>query len=412
MKLTKNACLAIVAAAATASPLSVATAETVTLFGQTYDVQIFDYSQQVTWDDPVSPGFTLGIREVEGAYYAGNNRIYLCTENMNFLLIYDNFIVEAEFTTDGSGNYTGLKYIRTIAEGFQPPGNPPGWDLDPGGLTVNPTATGIGAGGKLVVGSSQERIYSYDQDAAAVNALLEYPVGSGCLNVNNGQNCSINVNPINNDLEDLTFVPVAGGEFWTVDQSGLLKVHRFSTTGQDRGFFPVSASGGYNTTGDPKGITYLPDSPNFPASFSGKGGVVIVSYDNEGPGLHAFDTSGVSIELQPLTTDGTPTGAPLMGGSVLTQVMQIESLTADPITGRLFIVNQGDLDEDNVVFVLTPTASACYPDCDSSGSLNIDDFICFQTFFAIGDPYADCDSSGSLNIDDFICFQTFFALGC
>ncbi len=64
-------------------------------------------------------------------------------------------------------------------------------------------------------------------------------------------------------------------------------------------------------------------------------------------------------------------------------------------------------------FVTIPTdAPACYPDCDASGSLNIDDFICFQTFFAIGDPYADCDVSGSLNIDDFICFQTFYAIGC
>jgi hypothetical protein len=54
----------------------------------------------------------------------------------------------------------------------------------------------------------------------------------------------------------------------------------------------------------------------------------------------------------------------------------------------------------------------CYPDCDGSGALDIDDFICFQTFFAIGDPYADCDGSGALDIDDFICFQTFFAIGC
>jgi FG-GAP-like repeat len=54
----------------------------------------------------------------------------------------------------------------------------------------------------------------------------------------------------------------------------------------------------------------------------------------------------------------------------------------------------------------------CYPDCDASGLLGIDDFICFQTFFAIGDPYADCDQSGVLGIDDFICFQTFFAIGC
>ncbi len=63
-------------------------------------------------------------------------------------------------------------------------------------------------------------------------------------------------------------------------------------------------------------------------------------------------------------------------------------------------------------FVAAVSSKACKPDCDASGGLDIDDFICFQTRFAISDPYADCDESGSLDIDDFICFQTFFAVGC
>jgi hypothetical protein len=54
----------------------------------------------------------------------------------------------------------------------------------------------------------------------------------------------------------------------------------------------------------------------------------------------------------------------------------------------------------------------CPADCDESGELDIDDFICFQTYFALGDPLADCDGDGVLNIDDFICFQTAFAIGC
>jgi hypothetical protein len=66
---------------------------------------------------------------------------------------------------------------------------------------------------------------------------------------------------------------------------------------------------------------------------------------------------------------------------------------------------------DNLI-VGVAAGGGCYPDCDGTGTLNIDDFICFQTSFAIGDPYADCDASGTLNIDDFICFQTFFAIGC
>ncbi len=57
-------------------------------------------------------------------------------------------------------------------------------------------------------------------------------------------------------------------------------------------------------------------------------------------------------------------------------------------------------------------AEDCAADCDGSGSLNIDDFVCFQTLFALGDPAADCDASGGLNIDDFVCFQTLYAIGC
>ncbi len=56
--------------------------------------------------------------------------------------------------------------------------------------------------------------------------------------------------------------------------------------------------------------------------------------------------------------------------------------------------------------------ASCYPDCDADSVLTIDDFICFQTFFALSDPFADCDGDTVLTIDDFICFQTFFAIGC
>ena len=57
-------------------------------------------------------------------------------------------------------------------------------------------------------------------------------------------------------------------------------------------------------------------------------------------------------------------------------------------------------------------ANVCYPDCDLDNVLSINDFICFQTFFALGDMYADCDADAVLSINDFICFQTYFAVGC
>ncbi len=61
---------------------------------------------------------------------------------------------------------------------------------------------------------------------------------------------------------------------------------------------------------------------------------------------------------------------------------------------------------------LATPCQPCYADCDGNGILDVNDFICFQTFFAINDPYADCDNNLIFDINDFICFQTFFAIGC
>jgi len=60
----------------------------------------------------------------------------------------------------------------------------------------------------------------------------------------------------------------------------------------------------------------------------------------------------------------------------------------------------------------------CYANCDGSTIapvLNVNDFICFQTRYAGGDPYANCDNSTIapiLNVSDFICFASAYAAGC
>ena len=56
--------------------------------------------------------------------------------------------------------------------------------------------------------------------------------------------------------------------------------------------------------------------------------------------------------------------------------------------------------------------SGCPVDCDASGSLDIFDFLCFQTLFAAGDLSADFDGDGELTIFDFLAFQTAFEDGC
>ena len=99
------------------------------------------------------------------------------------------------------------------------------------------------------------------------------------------------------------------------------------------------------------------------------------------------------------------------GGQASSATMSIHCTTGEPAVGRVVSTSM----EIRAGFWHAANDSSgpiCIPDCDQSGTLNIDDFICFQTYFAIGDPAADCDASGALNIDDFICFQTFFALGC
>jgi len=53
-------------------------------------------------------------------------------------------------------------------------------------------------------------------------------------------------------------------------------------------------------------------------------------------------------------------------------------------------------------FELTPNTpiiagdKGCVADCDASGTLSIDDFICYQTLYALQAPAADCDVSGDL----------------
>lgn len=54
----------------------------------------------------------------------------------------------------------------------------------------------------------------------------------------------------------------------------------------------------------------------------------------------------------------------------------------------------------------------CPPDCDENGGLDIRDFICFQTYFAVGDDRGDCDGDGAYTIEDFVCFQSAYAAGC
>lgn len=63
-------------------------------------------------------------------------------------------------------------------------------------------------------------------------------------------------------------------------------------------------------------------------------------------------------------------------------------------------------------FVLVPIDSTCYADCDTSGSVDIFDYICFGNEYAAMAQYADCDSNGTWDIFDYICFGNAYSTGC
>ncbi|MCA9278105.1 MAG: SBBP repeat-containing protein [Phycisphaeraceae bacterium] len=54
----------------------------------------------------------------------------------------------------------------------------------------------------------------------------------------------------------------------------------------------------------------------------------------------------------------------------------------------------------------------CYPDCDSSTTLSVFDYICFGNAYALQDPYADCDGDGDHDVFDYICFGNAYMSGC
>ena len=71
---------------------------------------------------------------------------------------------------------------------------------------------------------------------------------------------------------------------------------------------------------------------------------------------------------------------------------------------------------DAVASAVGPTALSASPLCpgdfDADMSQSVNDFIAFQTYFALGDEMCDCEADGQLLIDDFLCFQTLYAIGC
>jgi hypothetical protein len=126
-----------------------------------------------------------------------------------------------------------------------------------------------------------------------------------------------------------------------------------------------------------------------------------------GPAHQAYSwesTSTLMADVQSwLDSPGTNFGWFVIGGE------------GDPTSAKRFAARE-NLDptaRPTLTIEFTPPAGGCYADCDMTGTLNVNDFICFQGAFAAGNmALADCDETGTLNVNDFICFQSAFAAGC
>jgi hypothetical protein len=58
---------------------------------------------------------------------------------------------------------------------------------------------------------------------------------------------------------------------------------------------------------------------------------------------------------------------------------------------------------------------SCYANCDQSTAaptLNVNDFLCFMTRFALHAPEANCTNDATIDLADFMCFMQRFAAGC
>jgi CHRD domain len=89
----------------------------------------------------------------------------------------------------------------------------------------------------------------------------------------------------------------------------------------------------------------------------------------------------VVVNLAAAHAPNTPTSGSWLGFAVPIS----DVLAANLIAGNLYINTHSSLFPGGEIRgQLGAPAGPCYADCDGDGVLSIDDFICFQTFFALG----------------------------
>ncbi len=399
----------------------------ITIFGQPYRVQRFNYSDQIKFPGVTFPADNVAIFESEGLAYIGNNKLIMSADDVADVFIGepDNWFIEVNILTSG-GNITGLQYSRTLAV---VDAATQGYDPNPGGLAINTSNTGLGAGGNLVVSGNDGYLYAYGISGPTSGQLLQT---SGDLPCPTPAGCSLDISIQNFNAEDLTFVPPLGTRppaFYVINQDlgglDIAGVERWSTAGTLLSTFAVGGTVAPSLEGAvAKGIAYIPDSPKLPALLRRPDGIILVSFDRAFPALQAFDIDGNLIATEILTVNGRPNGAPRLDMSGCSLRMHIESLAADPATGRLFLSNQGNFLSCNYMWILSPScglSDVAGPgqSLGSDGQLTADDIIVFLNWFFASDARADVAGPGQnttpdtqFTADDIIVFLNRFFAGC
>jgi hypothetical protein len=401
--------------------------------GMTYSVQRFNY-QLLAWPSPLPPPDRVQLISTEGIAVLGkatdgSTRVVISSDDVGAVYVGtpENVVIEARFPP--AGRLVGAPIVTRVLIEQDPASIAPQfqWDLNPGGLTVNPTSSGIGRGGNLVVAGANETMHAY---SLTNGQLLSPTTNVPCVTPADQQQCRFDLAPSNPDCEDVVFVPAFGAEpdlLYTVDQLGPYQVEKFQLDGTNVGNFNIGnwATGGPTVNSEPKGITFVPRSGSvIPPALRRPGGVVIVSIDDTNPGLQVMTRDGTQVLFESLTADGLPTGASrlnlgtdpndppfpsdLIPAFECTRPLQLESLTIDPETGRLFLNNQGEGFACNYIWVLTP----CLADFNADLARSPADIFAFlNTYFAQG-PGSDFNDDNQRTPADIFAFLNAYFAGC
>jgi hypothetical protein len=405
----------LAAAAGVAACATPALAQTtITLFGQEYSVERLNYSDaiRVPRNNPLQT--PVPFNESEGIQWVGDNKVLMSADDIaDFATnVADNWVIEVQLT-EVDCQITGIAGFRTILA--QSPAVV-GYDLNPTGITVNPTGTGFASGGGVVVAFGDGRLYGYTTQAPGAGTQLAFPIGSVCASP---ATCAIDVALRNSNLEDVAFAPVGpNGAFFTINQDQPTVERWDALTGEFVSeFFAGGAIPNVIPLSAAKGLTYVADSPFLPASLRRPEGILMVSFDDNFPGLQAFDLSGNLIGEEALLEGAVITGAPRLDIAGCPGNIQIESLTYDAATGRIFLNNQGSGSLCNFLWVLTPTSYSCSTcpvcpaDFDQDGGVTGADVEAFFLAFESGDACGDTDLDGGVTGADVEAFFLAFEAG-